>query len=126
MRLFRQLLSFGSVGMLATLAHVAVAYLLLTGTSINPYLANLAGFLSAVGISFIGNARLTFGYSENWWPAFARFAVVSLTSLGLTSAILAVVEARGLAYWTYVLATLAIVPVLTFMLSKFWVFASRG
>ncbi|MBX7457686.1 GtrA family protein [Qipengyuania sp. 1NDH17] len=125
MRLVRQLLSFGSVGMLATLAHVAVAYALLTATSINPYAANLAGFLSAVGISFVGNARVTFAYSEAWWPALARFAVVSLTSLGLTTAILAVVEARALPHWTYVLATLAIVPPLTFLLSKFWVFARR-
>ena len=126
MQLVRQLLSFGSVGMLATLAHVAVAYALLTATSINPYAANLAGFLSAVGISFFGNARVTFAYGEAWWPAFTRFAVVSLTSLGLTTAILAVVEAQALPYWAYVLATLAIVPPLTFLLSKFWVFASRG
>lgn len=125
MQLVRQLLSFGSVGMLATLAHVAVAYALLTTTSINPYAANLAGFLSAVGISFFGNARVTFGYSEAWWPAFTRFVVVSLTSLGLTTTILAVIETWSLPYWTYVLATLAIVPPLTFLLSKFWVFARR-
>lgn len=123
MRLLRQFLSFGSVGMLATLAHVAVTYALLTATSIDPLAANLAGFLSAVGISFIGNANITFAYDAAWWPAFTRFAVVSLTSLGLTTSIVAVVEAQALPYWTYVLATLAIVPPLTYLLSKFWVFA---
>lgn len=126
MRLASQILSFGSVGMLATLAHIAVAYGLLEWSEMNPFAANLCGFLSAVGISFAGNARLTFDYRADWRPAAARFALVSLTSLGLTTAILGVIEARQLPYWTYVLATLAIVPPLTFLLSKFWVFARRS
>ena len=125
MQLVRQLLSFGTVGMLATVVHVSLAYFLMIQTETNPYLANLAGFLAAFGISFIGNARLTFRYDGNLSGPAVRFLVISLASLALTSTITALVEAYGLPRWTYVAMTLAVVPPVTFLLSKFWVFASR-
>lgn len=125
MQLVRQLLSFGTVGMVATVVHVALAFLLMTQTATNPYFANLAGFLAAFGISFFGNARLTFRYSGALGGPMMRFLAISFASLALTSAITALVEAQGLPRWTYVVLTLVIVPPITFVIAKFWVFAER-
>ena len=125
MQLVRQLLSFGSVGMVATVVHVALAYVLMLQTATSPFLANLAGFLAAFGISFFGNAKLTFGYDGSLTGPMVRFLAISFVSLTLTSGITALVEAQGLPRWTYVVLTLATVPPITFLLAKFWVFAVR-
>ena len=125
-RTIRQLVTFGFVGVAATVTHAGLAYGLMVMSDINAYLANLVGYICAVAVSFAGHARLTFDYRDSWWRAFGRFMVVSSSSLVVSTIILAIVRHHSLEPWVYALATLTIVPPLTFVLSKFWVFARRG
>ena len=122
----RQVLSFGAVGALATILHVTLAWMLISETTLNPYIANLLGTCTAFAISFLGNARFTFRTDRSLPDCARRYLLVSLLSLGMTSAILAFVESTGLPTYAYVLFVLGIVPPVTFLSAKLWAFQLVG
>jgi putative flippase GtrA len=122
-RWFRQLLSFGLVGIAATFAHVSLAWLLIDAAGCNPYLANLLGACTAFAISFLGNAGWTFDTDRPLASSARRYVFVSLTSFVMTSGILAVVRHNGWPTSIYVGLVLAIVPATTFLMAKLWAFS---
>lgn len=123
MKLLRQLLSFGLVGVTATLSHVGVAWLLIESEAINAYLANALGACAAFVVSFLGNANFTFITDRGFWSSARRYVWVSLLSLLLTSIILALTKHYGLSSFAYVAAVLVTVPPATFFLAKLWAFS---
>ena len=123
MKLLRQLLSFGLVGVAATLSHVGVAWLLIESVAINAYLANAIGACAAFMVSFLGNANFTFITDRGFWSSARRYVWVSLLSLMLTSIILALTRYYGLSTLAYVIVVLATVPPATFFLAKLWAFS---
>ena len=123
MTLLRQIASFAGVGCCATLAHVLVAFSLMTLSPFDPYICNLLGATSAYGVSFLGNARLTFGVHERLSVYAVRYLPVSCLSLVLTTAELAIVSHFGWPSAVYAIVVLLTVPPATFLLAKLWVFA---
>jgi len=124
MSILRQVLSFGMVGVFATLTHVFLTWLFIDAGWITPYTANLLGTGAAFSISFFGNASLTFRTDRGFWQCAQRYLLVSLFSFAMTSAILALVEHMGLPTYIYVLGVLATIPPMTFLFAKFWAFRS--
>lgn len=110
------------VGIVATAAHVAIAWILIELASCDPYLANLLGACTAFTVSFGGNAAFTFHTGSKLWKCACRYLLVSLFSLAMTSAVLLFVEQAGLPTYVYVLGVLVIVPPSTFLLAKLWAF----
>ena len=123
MSLLRQLFLFAGVGVCATFAHVFAAWSLMEFSVVEPYLANLVGACLGYGVSFIGNAWLTFGVRQRLGFYAARYLLVSLISLALTTFELAIVTRLGLSNHVYALIVLLTVPPATFLVAKFWVFA---
>lgn len=120
--LVRQLFFFGIVGVSATLTHYLVALSSHNYLGFNLYFANLSGYCSAVAISYFGHGKLTF-QRELKWPVFFRFVLVSLTSLGLSQGILWVLATQSTLHHAISLAiVVCIIPVITFLLSKIWVY----
>ncbi|MCR5873073.1 GtrA family protein [Phenylobacterium sp. J426] len=120
----RQAVVFAAVGAAATGAHVAAALAFRHLAGLEPLAANLLAYLAAVAVSYLGNARLTFGRPALQGGQFLRFLVVSLFGLGVTQVLtwLLVVEAG----WPFAagLAVVAVVtPAATFTASKLWAFA---
>ncbi len=122
MQLVRQLTLFGIVGVAATLIHVGVASVLLVSTTIDPYVSNVVGAGCAMTVSFFGNARLTFLYEGRVTAAILRFLAQTGLSLALTTLILYFVEENAYPVWTYALLVTAIVPPISFLVAKSWVF----
>lgn len=122
MRILKQILSFGAVGMIATATHVSVAWLLMEATGIDRFVANFCGAMAAFGVSLLGNARFTFATERSLLRCAGRYVFVTLASLALTSAILAVTTRMGLPTYWYVLSVLVAVPPTTFLLARFWAF----
>jgi putative flippase GtrA len=122
--LILQLGRFGTLGALATATHLSLAMAALA-VGAQPWQANLAGFLAAVGLSYVGNARWTFA-APLWSPAqAARFIVVSLAGLALNQALTAAFS-QGLRWppvASVIVAALA-VPALSFVAARLWVFRS--
>lgn len=122
MPLLRQLASFGVVGSCATLLHVAVAWLLIEQAALDEFLANAYGAAAAFSVSYLGNARITFATGREPWSGAVRYLGVTLVSLALSTAILALTQRCGMPTYAYAVIVVAIVPPATFLLAKFWAF----
>lgn len=120
--MLRQVASFGAVGICATLVHVTLAWALIERAEVDGFLANACGAAAAFSVSYLGNARITFASGRSLLGGAFRYLGVTLVSLAMTSAILALVERNGLPTWAYAVIVVVTVPPTTFLLAKFWAF----
>jgi putative flippase GtrA len=118
-----QLIRFGGVGGLATLAHVVVALAARQSLPVTDQQANIIGFLAAVSLSYIGHARVTFRAPVGSVDQVLRFAVLSLLGLATSSLTVWIVTAGlGLGFGVAMAAVAVLVPAATFLAMRFWVF----
>jgi putative flippase GtrA len=121
--LVHQVPLFAVVGVAATLTHVAAALTARELAGLEPLQANLVGYLMAVGVSYLGNARLTFRRRALHGPQFMRFIVVSLLGLGVTQGLTwLLVQQLGWPFWAGLGVVAVVVPALSFGLSRVWAF----
>ncbi len=121
MQTLRQISRFGFVGIVATAVHVGVGLGLHEGAGMRPLWANLIAFGCALGVSFLGQTRLTFPDATADGGAFARFAVVAVSGLGLNQSIVwLVTSVFASPYWLALAIIVCTVPGITFLLLKFW------
>lgn len=125
--LLTQLTKFASVGLFATGIHTLVYGIL--GHSLDPFLANLIAFLIAFVFSYSGHFLWTFRSQTGGAKihrAFnyqLKFLMVALSGLFLNSfAVWVVIEWLQFDYLFAVVPMIFVVPLLTFVLAKFWVF----
>lgn len=118
-----QALRFGAVGFAATATHVGVAALAHWAGGLAPQGANLAGFVAALGVTYLGNQRWTFGGRAPHRRALGRFPAMAAVSLaGSGAATWIATGPLGLGFgWALALVAVA-VPALSFALARYWVF----
>jgi putative flippase GtrA len=122
-----QLLRFIGIGGLATLAHVLTALIAETLFPLTAQQANLAGFAAGFATSYAGHARVTFGAPLRAGGQFLRFAVLSLLGLAASSGTVWLVTARlGFGFPVAMAAVALVVPALSYLAMRFWVFAGTG
>jgi putative flippase GtrA len=121
--LLQQVPLFVIVGAAATLTHVAAALAAREWAGLSPMQANFVGYLCAVGVSYLGNARFTFRRAVLHGPQFVRFVVVSLAGLALTQGLTwLLVERLGWPFWAGLAVVAIAVPALSFVLQRLWAF----
>lgn len=119
----RQVARFAVVGGAATATHLSVGLLLAEHLAVAPFWANFAAFSAAVFVSYFGNLMWTFDMAAAGVGRLPRFVVVALCGLAANQAI--VFAAVNMAGWNYRVAlaiVLLVVPVLTYLASRQWVF----
>lgn len=119
----RQAARFAAVGGAATATHLCVGLLLAENLHLAPFWANLCAFATAVLVSYFGNLIWTFGMASEGLGPLPRFVTLALCGLAANQAI--VFAAVNLAGWSYRVAlaiVLLVVPVLTYLASRQWVF----
>jgi len=117
------LIRFAISGGLATLTHVVVFVLQVEWLHIRPLYASVPAFLAAVGVSYGMNYRWTFDADGPHHVLLPRFVLVALAGLGLNVLITwLVVDVGHYGYGYALVAIVVIVPLMSFSLSKFWVF----
>lgn len=128
MHLKKELVIFLIVGIAAAFVHLLIVWLLVNLESLLPLQANIIGFLGAVNVSYFGHSRFTFRQAKRFtFKSFAQFMTIAATSFLVNQ----VAYFYGLKWFgqTFYLPILAIVLVLvaflTFIVSKFWVFAKH-
>lgn len=124
----RQLVTFGLVGITATAVHYGAALAL---SQIMPLAwANPPGFIAALGVSYLGHLKLTFRVAASESRHAMRltgFLAVALLGLLAGQTMLLVLSKTGrLEDWQTLLISVAIIPVVTFIISRFWVFRSSA
>lgn len=117
------LIRFAISGGLATLTHITVFVALVEWLELRPFYASVPAFLAAVWVSYVLNYRWTFRADGPHQVLFPRFALVAVTGLILNLLITyLVVDLWHFWYGYALLAIIMIIPVTTFLLSRFWVF----
>ena len=115
---------FVAVGCIAALVHLGVVILLVSRLGWPPLLANVGGWLVAFAVSFTGHRLLTFRQNAApVWRAMRRFFGVSSAGFAaneLTYA--AFLHLSGLRYDVLLALILALVAVMTYLLSSRWAF----
>ena len=118
-RLFGQGWRFLVVGLAATATHVACGLTLAEAAGLAPFWANLLAFCVALFVSYLGNHRWTFAAKGAHAVHFPRFTAIALAGLSLNQAIVYVmVEVMVLDY-----RVVLVVPALSFVLNRGWVFS---
>jgi len=124
-RLLAEGFRFALVGVCATLTYLLASYAARTLGG-GHYVANIAGYLSSVAVSYFGHAIFTFRSTQPHATQWPKFAIVSLTTFGLTNIIIFV--AVDLMGWSSSFASLVVacsIPVISWLLSRYWVFRMR-
>lgn len=112
---------FGVVGGVSTLVHVAVGMGLHHGMGASPLWANGVAFTVAVGVSFLGQTRLTFPEATADGRAFLRFLAVALLGFGLNQLIVWIATGPfGGPYWVGLAIVVTTVPFVTFLSLRYW------
>ena len=114
---------FGLVGLLATVVHIAIVWVLLALTNIVPVLANTLAFMVAFCISFVGNYLWTFRSPGSPRRAILRFFVIATSAFIANTLVLAFLVRKG---WfspaVSAVLSASLVPVISFFASRLWGF----
>jgi len=123
-----QLAKFGVVGLLASAVHAGVYMGTVKPLLLTPLPANFAGFGCAFLVSFLGHRHWTFAAQAAGAAtsrSLPRFLVTSLLGLASNTFITwLLVERLHLPSESALIGILFITPMLTFVCSKYWVFAA--
>lgn len=122
--LFFQLMRFGIVGSIAAAIHFAIVILLVETSGFKPLYANAVAFLFSFQVGYSGHRFWTFrGTTTQHRTAISKLLILQLCNFAAN---------EGLFYFflTYfllpypiaLLLVLAILPIVTFTVSKLWVF----
>ncbi|GAA5234652.1 GtrA family protein [Verticiella sediminum] len=114
---------FGVVGLSATALHLAVASGLITLFAVPPLAANTCAFLVAFCLSFSGNYFWTFRMPGDPRRAIKRFLTISFSAFLVNTLILSLLlESGRLAPVPSVVISVAVMPAITYLASRFWGF----
>lgn len=121
---FALLFRYGIVGLIASLLHFGVSFYCESVLKITPLLAHFYGFILGLISAYFGHYFYSFKDSEKHSRRFPKFVIVALTALFLHEiGVYILVEVYDLNYTGFVLPLLLVsVPLLTFSMSRFWVF----
>ena len=116
---------FVLVGASAALTHMAVfTVVLLLVPTLWPEIANVAGFLVAFLVSFVGHRRLSFqDAGTSVFQSFLRFAATAVAGFATNESVFILLfRLLGLPTWVALISGIVVSAVQTFVLSRFWAF----
>jgi len=122
-----QIIRFGLIGLLAAIIHLTNVMLMVEFIKLHPLLANIIAFNIAFCFSYLGHKHWTFASTRARPSSLRRFYIVALTGFALNETLYyLLLTLSALHYATALGIVLAIVPPLTFVLSKFWAFSPKA
>ena len=124
-QLLRQLVSFGFAGVASAGTHYAVYVALVAGGVMGPTPATVVGFVVGTGVSFVLNARITFG-AEMTGPTAARFTAVTLLGGAINTGLVWGQTAMGIDYRIAGLVAIGVGAAVNFTGHKLWTFRDRA
>ncbi|MCK4870458.1 MAG: GtrA family protein [Gammaproteobacteria bacterium] len=122
--LLEQLTKFGIVGTVAAIINMLALIALVELLHLHPLVANIFAFLLAFNASYIGHHHWSFAETaRDHKKSVPRFFIVATTSFVLNQGLFAIfLTVFHLYYVLALFLVLIIVPIFTFLLSKFWAF----
>ncbi|MGJ0505369.1 MAG: GtrA family protein [Methylocystis sp.] len=119
----RQLATYATVGVGATLAHYAVLIALVEGGGWRAVPATLCGYVVGGGVAYLLNRRHTFESERPHAEATWRFALVAFAGFCVTYALMSLfVDRWGAPYLPAQMVTTVLAMFVTFALNRRWTF----
>jgi putative flippase GtrA len=119
----RQLATYASVGVGATLAHYAVLIALVEGGGWRAVPATLCGYVVGGVVAYLLNRRHTFASDRPHAEATWRFALVAFAGFCVTYALMSLfIDRWGAPYLPAQMVTTVLAMFVTFALNRRWTF----
>lgn len=122
----RRWIRFGLVGGAATLSYALLGLLFVNVWALPVLAGNALAYLISFFVSYWGQSAWTFRAKSGHKSMLPRFAATQALGLGLNSAIVWLLTGLGLAYELAMPAAVVLVPVIVYLLCKYWVFRHAG
>ncbi len=115
---------YGIVGVLASVVHASIGLALHKLLGMDPFWAHATGWFGGLFTAYFGHYHFSFKDKGAHKKRFPKFVVTALTGFTLhQGGVYLLVNHLQLDYSTQALPILMVcVPVVTFLMSKFWVF----
>lgn len=118
-----QIVRFGVVGLIAAGIHFTTVVSVVQLTGMKPLLANVFGFMVSFQMSYWGHRKWTFHETETLHrEALPKLLCVQLINFAANESLFYVFLSLHLPYPVALLIVLTVLPVFTFISSKWWVF----
>ena len=129
--LSRRWVRFGMVGGAASLSYILLGLLFVNLWGMPVLAGNALAYALSFIVSYLGQSLWTFqtagpGSGLSHWAMLPRFAATQALGLGLNSAIIWVLMRGGLTYEVGMPVAVLLVPVMVYLLCKYWVFRHRA
>lgn len=119
-----QIARFGVVGLTAAAIHFFTVVSVVQLSGLNPLIANVIGFLVAFQMSYWGHRKWTFQASAMLHRvAVPKLLIVQLANFAANETLFYIFLTLHIPYTIALLIVLTILPIFTFLCSKFWVFS---
>ncbi len=118
------MIRYGLVGVTASVVHASIGLLLHEYGGLDPFWAHACGFFGGLITAYFGHYHYSFKDDGSHKERFPKFFITALTGFSLhQSGVYVLVNQLGFDYSTQALPILMVcVPMVTFLMSKFWVF----
>ncbi len=119
-----QVIRFSLIGGIAAAVHMIFCAIFVEKAEFHPILANIFSFFIAFILSFLGHHYWTYqDQSASVFQALSKFFIVATTSFILNNVLFILFHITfDLHYFISLFIVLSLVPPITFILSKIWVF----
>lgn len=118
-----QLGRFGLVGLAASALHYCVVIILVDHFAYVPLMANIIGFCCGVQISYWGHRKWTFrGTRASHVSAAPKMIVLQSANFVANESLFYLLLSFSIPYNIALPIVLAVLPLLTYFMSKWWVF----
>lgn len=117
---------YGIVGVVASVVHGVVSYIVVNNYNIYYLYAHSVGFIFGLFTAYLGHYFYSFKDDKNHRDRFPKFLVIAVVGFTIHEVgAFVLVDYNDLDYSTRVLPFLVVVvPIFTFLLNKFWVFSN--
>jgi putative flippase GtrA len=95
-------------------------------TDLSAFTTHLMAYAFVLPFSFLGHRRITFSYKGPGLWAFIRFSLTSVFALSVSSWLVWYLQATGSPAVWGIVATMVIVPMVSYLVMSIWVFPERA
>jgi putative flippase GtrA len=121
--LLHQLCRFGVVGLTAAALHFSVVVALVQTLGFEPLVANIFAFIVSFQMSYWGHRCITFsGTAALHREAYPKLVLVQILNFCANESLFYLFLRLHMPYPVALLIVLAILPIFTFICSKWWIF----
>jgi len=119
----RKILTFGFVGIAASVIHFVTAVVAMRIFEAPIFLANLFGFIIAFGLSYVGHYKWTFQSTANHKVSVPKFAITAIIGYLINNIVLLIlISATGRELSSFILIAIGVSAATVYLISNRWVF----